>query len=169
MTRARKFDNFDEHAENYRETHDKAVEMGGADSDFFSDYKIVELFKFEMPKQILRALDFGCGDGNSSVFIRKHFPNASIFGVDVSETSINLALKKNITNAIFKVFDGLKLPFEDEEFDFVFTSMVFHHIEHKLHGDVLKEIQRGRTLQIRRKGWYRLFIIFQCGQLCLTS
>ncbi|PCJ27033.1 MAG: SAM-dependent methyltransferase [Flavobacteriales bacterium] len=142
MNEERQFDNFDEHAKDYRHTHDKSVEMSGADSDYFSEYKIIELLKFENPKQTLRILDFGCGDGNSSVYIRKHFPNATIFGVDVSDASIKLASEKGITNTIFKAFDGAILPFENEEFDFVFTSMVFHHIEHKLHDGVLKEIHR---------------------------
>jgi ubiquinone/menaquinone biosynthesis C-methylase UbiE len=139
---ARKFDNFDKYAENYRNTHDKAIEISGADSDYFSEYKIMELLKFENPKQTLRVLDFGCGDGNSTVYIRKYFPNAIIIGVDVSEVSIDIAHKKGIANTIFKFFDGVKLPFEDNGFDVVFTSMVFHHIEHKLHESVLKEIYR---------------------------
>ncbi len=142
MSGKRDFDNFDNFAEDYRKTHDKVVEISGANSDYFSEYKIIELLKFENPKQTLRVLDFGCGDGNSSLYIRKHFPNASIFGIDVSEASINLANDKGIANAIFKVFNGVKLPYEKGEFDFVFTSMVFHHIEHNLHDDVLKEIHR---------------------------
>ena len=142
MSKEREFDNFDEHAKDYRTTHDKSIEMSGADSDYFSEYKIVEVLKFENPKQTLKILDFGCGDGNSSVYIRKYFPNATIYGVDVSEASIKFANEKGITNSIFKAFDGAKLPFDTEEFDFIFTSMVFHHIEHKLHDGVLKEINR---------------------------
>ncbi|MBL4593060.1 MAG: class I SAM-dependent methyltransferase [Flavobacteriales bacterium] len=142
MSKEREFDNFDDHAKDYRNTHDKSVEMSGADSDYFSEYKIIELLKFENPKQTLRILDFGCGDGNSSVYIRKYFPNATIFGVDVSEASIKLASEKGITNTIFNAYNGATLPFDAEEFDFIFTSMVFHHIEHKLHDGVLKEIRR---------------------------
>ena len=142
MNKEREFDNFDEHAEDYRKTHDKSVEMSGADSDYFSEYKIVELLKFEKPDKTLRILDFGCGDGNSSIYIRKHFPNATIFGTDVSEESVKIAGDKGITNAIFKPYDGANLPFDNEEFDVVFTSMVFHHIEHRLHHGVLKEIYR---------------------------
>lgn len=142
MEEERKFDNFDKHAENYREKHDKSVEMSGADSDYFSEYKIIELLKFENSTNALKILDFGCGDGNSSVYIRKHFPNIEIFGVDVSDDSILIANQKNIKNAIFKTYNGDKLSFEDLEFDLVFTSMVFHHIEHKLHEDILKEIHR---------------------------
>lgn len=138
----RAFDNFDEFAEDYRDTHNKAIAMSGTDSDFFSEYKIVELLKFEDACKPLKILDFGCGDGNSSVYLRKHFPNATIFGIDVSEESIRQAQKKNIVNTTFSAFDGLKIPFNIDEFDLVFTSMVFHHIEHHLHGGVLLEIKR---------------------------
>ena len=142
MTDNREFDNFDEFAADYRKTHDDSVKISGANSDYFSEYKIVELLKYEKPDTTLNILDFGCGDGNSSLYIRKHFPNANIFGVDVSEKSIEKAKSKNISGTEFKVFDGLKMPYGDESFEVVFTSMVFHHIEHKLHQGILNEIYR---------------------------
>lgn len=138
----REFDNFDEFAKDYRHTHDKSVELSGTDSEYFSEYKIKELLKHENSTKTLKILDFGCGDGNSSKYIRKYFPNAFIVGIDVSELSIEEATKKRISNTKFKTFDGLKIPFEDEKFDIVFTSMVFHHIDHKLHPQVLTEIYR---------------------------
>ena len=72
MSKDREFDNFDEYAKDYRQTHDKSVELSGAGSDYFSEYKIIELLKYENPKKTLRILDFGCGDGNSSFYFRKH-------------------------------------------------------------------------------------------------
>ena len=142
MGNERQFDNFDEFAKDYRQTHDDSVKMSGADSDYFSEYKIIELLKHEDFAKELNILDFGCGDGNSSVYIRKHFPNAVTKGIDVSQKSIDEANTKQLPNAHFVAFDGVKIPFEDEQFDVVFTSMVFHHIEHKLHGGVLDEIYR---------------------------
>ena len=47
-----------------------------------------------------------------------------------------------INPTIFKAYDGSKLPFDDSQFDIVFTSMVFHHIEHRLHAGILSEIYR---------------------------
>tara|TARA_R110001592_G_scaffold156341_5_gene386763 strand:- start:2873 stop:3574 length:702 start_codon:yes stop_codon:yes gene_type:complete len=138
----REFDNFDEFAKDYRGTHDKSIELSGADSDYFSEYKVVELLKFENTNDKMKVLDFGCGDGNSSKYIRKHFHNADIKGIDVSAQSIEEAELKNIKNANFLAFDGAKIPFEDNQFDFIFTSMVFHHIEHRLHDNILKEIKR---------------------------
>jgi len=142
MSKKRAFDNFDEFAKDYRKTHDDAIKISGGDSSYFSEYKIIELLKFENPQKAIQVLDFGCGDGNSSMYIRKYFPEANIFGVDVSEESVSMAKKKEIRNSSFTAFDGLKLPYKDEEFDVVFTSMVFHHIEHKLHNAILKEIYR---------------------------
>ncbi|MCB9365162.1 MAG: class I SAM-dependent methyltransferase [Flavobacteriales bacterium] len=138
----REFDNFDEFAKDYRKTHDKSVELSGADSDYFSEYKIMELLKFEKADNSMKILDFGCGDGNSSKYIRKYFVNSEINGIDVSEQSIDEANKKKIENTIFQSFNGEKIPFEDNQFDIVFTSMVFHHIEHNLHENILNEIRR---------------------------
>ncbi|MCB9334554.1 MAG: class I SAM-dependent methyltransferase [Flavobacteriales bacterium] len=138
----REFDNFDQFAKDYRATHDKSVELSGADSDYFSEYKIVELISEENRHEKLTILDFGCGDGNSSVYLRKHFSNSQIFGVDVSEKSIEQANLKQLPNVSFSSFNGSMLPYEDESFDVVFTSMVFHHINHGLHQQILLEINR---------------------------
>lgn len=142
MTNKREFDNFDEFATDYRKTHDDSIKLSGADSDYFSEYKIVELLKHEKSEEEIKILDFGCGDGNTVLFIRKHFPKATIFGIDVSEKSIDEAKAKQIHNTDFLAFNGNKIPFKDQEFDVVFTSMVFHHIEHKLHPSILNEIYR---------------------------
>ena len=138
----RQFDNFDEHAESYRNVHDKSIKISGADSHYFSEQKILELVDFEETNHTLKILDFGCGEGNSSIFIRKYFPKATIYGIDISEKSIEEANKKNISNSTFSSFDGKIITFKDEEFDIVFTSMVFHHIEFKFHKEILKEINR---------------------------
>jgi len=138
----RQFDNFDEFAEEYRDIHDNAIKLSGADSDYFSEYKIVELTKTENTKAAFNLLDFGCGDGNSCVYFKRHFPNVTINGIDVSEESIRQAQAKEIANASFQPFDGLKIPYANDTFDVVFTSMVFHHIEHDLHEGILNEIRR---------------------------
>jgi len=142
MSTERKFDNFDEFAEDYREIHNNSIKLSGADSDFFSEYKIAELKLYEAAEGQLHILDFGCGDGNSSVYIRKHFPNAKITGIDVSEDSIKIANERGLKAAEFQDFDGANLPFDPDSFDMVFTSMVFHHIEHSLHHNLLNDIRR---------------------------
>ncbi|MCO6500305.1 MAG: class I SAM-dependent methyltransferase [Vicingus serpentipes] len=142
MSGKRNFDNFDEFAVDYRKKHDDVVKISGGDSSYFSEYKITEMLKFEDSQSTIKILDFGCGDGNSSIFIRKHFPFTTIFGVDTSEQSIKIAKEKNIKNTFFTAYEGFILPYETESFDVVFSSMVFHHIDYKLHNAVLEEIYR---------------------------
>jgi len=108
----RQFDNFDEFAEEYRDIHNKAIKMSGTDSNYFSEYKVVEVKKSEQNSRI-NLLDFGCGDGNSCIYFRKHFEEMTIIGIDISEESIKKAEEKNIPNAAFKPFNGLEIPHPD--------------------------------------------------------
>ena len=59
------------------------------------------MLKHEKSEEEIKILDFGCGDGNTVLFIRKHFPKATIFGIDVSEKSIDEAKAKQIHNTDF--------------------------------------------------------------------
>ena len=62
---------FDKFAEDYREIHtENVLKVSGADSDYFTEYKIAEISKFINNGKVW--LDFGCGDGNSARFILKY-------------------------------------------------------------------------------------------------
>jgi ubiquinone/menaquinone biosynthesis C-methylase UbiE len=134
--------NFDEFAKDYRGTLDKTVKITGADTDYFAQYKATELLRYEKPNISLSILDYGCGNANGSAYLKKYFPNAEICGVDISVESIKQAAKKNIPDSNFLIFDGIDLPFVADNFDIVFSSMVFHHVEPKYHCDVIREIYR---------------------------
>jgi len=138
----RNFDNFDEFADDYRNIHNKSIKLSGADSDYFSKYKIVELKKLLQGSEIHDILDFGCGDGNSVVYMRESFPIAKISGIDVSESSIAVAIERDIKNVDFRPFDGKIIPYPDDHFEIVFSSMVFHHIAHELHQEIGEEVYR---------------------------
>lgn len=152
-TKSNDFDNFDEFANDYRALHDESIKLSGTNSSYFCEYKIKELAKIEDSNQQFSILDFGCGDGESCQFFRKHFKLSKLKGIDISEESIKKAQEKNITNAVFNPFNGLKIPAEDESYDIVFTSMVFHHIDHKLHAEILEEIHR----VLKPKGRFYIF------------
>lgn len=95
----------------------------------------------------LKILDLGCGDGfGISVFKSHGFNN--VIGIDIHPEKIKLAQKLG-----HNAFEGdiHELPFDDEEFDVVFTS---HTLEHSYDiKKVIKEIKR----VIRKNGC--LFII----------
>jgi ubiquinone/menaquinone biosynthesis C-methylase UbiE len=82
--------NFNDYADDYRNIHDQNIKLTGADSDYFSKYKIQEIKKNEFINNFsaYKILDIGCGDGNSEIFLNEFFPSAKITGIDISEKSI---------------------------------------------------------------------------------
>ena len=137
----RKFDEFDHFANDYREIHNQNLKLSGVTSDYFSEHKI-QVIKNHEKKHTINFLDFGCGDGNSSQHFTNYFPNSAYNGIDISSESINVAKVKSIKNTNFQTFDGIKIPFQDNTFDVIFTACVFHHIDFKLHQNLFKEIYR---------------------------
>lgn len=134
---------FDTYAESYDSSLSEALEIVNIDAEYFTEYKIKQLSSYYKKNSISpkKILDFGCGVGNSSLYLSKYFPNAEILGIDVSLKSIEMAKSKNIPNGHFDIYDGKRLEYEKESFDTVFISNVFHHIEHEQHIEILKEIQ----------------------------
>jgi len=119
---------FDRFAKDYREVHTKNIRhVAGADSFYFAEYKVLEVKKYEQDEH-LQILDLGCGDAVTDLFFNRHFPHFQITGIDVSGESIAIATQKNIDNAVFKTYDGEKIPFADEQFDIVFVAGVLHHV-----------------------------------------
>ncbi len=133
---------FDKFAESYRDIHTKSIKkVSGADSFYFAEYKVKEIKKFEAGHHE-KLLDFGCGDGVTELFLSNYFPSFELVGIDVSEKSIEEAEKRGIPNAMFKYFDGVKIPFPDSNFDIVFTAGVLHHIKKDKHFSVVGEMYR---------------------------
>jgi ubiquinone/menaquinone biosynthesis C-methylase UbiE len=137
----RDFDNFDEFAKDYRDIHNENIKLSGVDSDYFAEYKVKEVLKKESD-QSLKILDIGCGDGISAVFFNKYFAKHSYTGIDISEESIKEAEARKEPNSTFGTYDGLTIPFKDEEFDIVFIACVMHHIMPKHHVQLLTDIKR---------------------------
>ncbi|HNV96870.1 MAG TPA: class I SAM-dependent methyltransferase [bacterium] len=137
---------FDLFAKDYRKIHNENLKISGANSNYFTEYKILEVKRSEKGKKIESIFDFGCGDGTSLVYFRKHFPSADLCGVDVSLKSIEEANSKNIKNSnIFLINNenDLKNLIEDNKFDIIFISCVFHHIEDEnILNNILKECFR---------------------------
>lgn len=76
-----------------------------------------------------KALDDGCGGGRYSLALRK-LGCAQVVGIDVSPNSVAFANQMNPFPAEEVNFINgsvLDLPFEAEEFNFVFSNGVLHH------------------------------------------
>ncbi|MBN8865984.1 MAG: class I SAM-dependent methyltransferase [Solirubrobacterales bacterium] len=70
-----------------------------------------------------RVLDLGCGTGAGTLFLSREFPQASIRGVDLSDSMIEKARAKIGLDpegrVSFRTGDASKLPFGDDSFDLV--------------------------------------------------
>jgi ubiquinone/menaquinone biosynthesis C-methylase UbiE len=83
-----------------------------------------------------RTLDVACGTG----FLTQHLPG-SVTGLDASPSSLERAAAR-VPDAAFVESDALRLPFEDESFERIFTSHFYGHLD---------EVERGRFLAEARR------------------
>jgi len=74
-------------------------------------------------------LDFGCGNGSAAIHLASKL-GLKVTGIDVDPEQIGAARARSeqTANVRFLTADGSKLPFDNDEFDFVATHMVTHHI-----------------------------------------
>src|SRR5262245_36422246 len=80
--------NFDKFSNNYGQILDESIALSGDGSEYFAEYKAVYASRVSGPLADRRILDFGCGVGLLAGFLKKHFPQSSIHGFDVSESSL---------------------------------------------------------------------------------
>jgi ubiquinone/menaquinone biosynthesis C-methylase UbiE len=93
----------------------------------------------------MNVLDFGCGTLTLSLHLRMQNSNVAITAVDVDDRVLKIAHTKNENaNAGIAVikYDGIKLPFPDNSFDRVLSSLVFHHLTREQKTNSLREINR---------------------------
>lgn len=90
-----------------------------------------------------RVLDLGCGEGKSLDVFRKYDRNVRWHGVDIeSSPEVNARTR---TNGQLYTFDGVRLPFDDEYFDLIYTHQVFEHVRYpdRLLPEVTRALRRG--------------------------
>lgn len=79
---------FDQFADDYKQVLDRNIAVTGEDSSYFAEYKAKYLARMAGQNFRGRVLDFGCGVGLLSGFLKKHLPQATIDGFDVSRESL---------------------------------------------------------------------------------
>lgn len=78
-----------------------------------------------------KILDYGCGQGRYFPVWRDLFPNAELFGAEISDVAIDL-IEKNFADMkgrVFKIDSGRATSVEDGCFDLIFSIEVMEHIE----------------------------------------
>jgi ubiquinone/menaquinone biosynthesis C-methylase UbiE len=84
----------------------------------------------------VRTLDIACGTG----FLTRHLPG-DVVGLDQSAAMLEIA-REQVPNATFVDGDALELPFADGEFDRVFSSYFYCHLEERERIRFLAEARR---------------------------
>lgn len=94
-----------------------------------------QLFSYFTPDDFAgkRLLDFGCGNGASSLAMAKMLPQAEIIGVELDAEKIDTANRIKVFRAVQNVSflcspSGDALPLEVGKFDFVMLSAVYEHL-----------------------------------------
>lgn len=103
------------------------------------------------------VLDLGCGTGTLAIAAaRRVGPGGAVHAVDPAEDLLARARKKARRAGVaveFTPAGGEALPFADENFDVVLTSLVLHHLPHEQLRETVREIRRvlkpsGRALLV---------------------
>ena len=92
-----------------------------------------------------KVLDLGCGTARLTVLIKKACPEAEVVGFDVDSRILGIAqskIKKTGVDIALNLGTALCLPYADNSFDRVASSMVLHHLTRENKIRALKEVFR---------------------------
>lgn len=142
---------FDQYAADYDRIMKEDLEFFGEENSYFAEYKIRVIME-TFPGNPIKILDYGCGIGRNIPFYHKYFPQAQIYGCDISEKSLEIAKTDN-PNAKFFLISEENIQKQFEEFDIVSISCVFHHIEPPLRKGTIENIHN----LLRPKGSVYIF------------
>jgi ubiquinone/menaquinone biosynthesis C-methylase UbiE len=102
-----------------------------------------------------RILDLGCGTGTLAIIVNAAQPDAEVIGLDADPEILALARSKAESSGAEVRFDqGLstELPYEDESFDRVLTTLFFHHLtgvdKRRTAGEIGRVLRRGGELHV---------------------
>jgi ubiquinone/menaquinone biosynthesis C-methylase UbiE len=122
-------------------------------------------------KEGMSVLDVGCGTGAQLELYRES--GCRLYGIDVSPAMLEVAGDKLGEGADLHLGNASDMPYPDNSFDLVLSTLSLHEMPEEARTAVLKEIERvckveGRILLIdfhtgpvkRLKGWYTKIIIF---------
>ena len=143
---------FDRHKDSYQSDIDKAVSFSGQSHEFFTRVKaeyLIDLFrKFRHDQHgtastntPIKVLDIGCGHGHIHPFLLHSDVRLKLSATDVAATVVDEAQQSNPA-VEYKSYEGERLPYEDQSFDFAYTIAVMHHVPPPQWPAFLREMRR---------------------------
>jgi SAM-dependent methyltransferase len=135
MTDKVDFDNF---AGEYEKQLADDLKFFGEENSYFAEYKI-RIVTENINKKPEKIIEYGCGIGRNIPFLKKYFPDADVYGCDISKKSLEIAAESNSDCGFFEINDE-NLAKHYESADLIFISCVFHHIEPSLRADAMSNV-----------------------------
>lgn len=104
---------------------------------------IAEFIKGRDQRQ-LRLLDVACGTGRLVRFVKQSFPRLAVTASDLSETYLDEARRhlQPFTGIEYRQTMAEALPFEDECFEIVTSTYLFHEVPPEVRRDIAGEFAR---------------------------
>ncbi len=134
--------------------------------DLLSKWLLPEYaFKHHLIRQVsplleARILDFGCGTGTLTIWLAQLYPSVWVHGLDVDPKVLQLASQKihqeNVSNLQLHTYYPPLLPFPDNSFDHITSSLVFCNLtsEQKVEslGELYRVLKPGGQLHVAEWG-----------------
>lgn len=119
----------------FYEKHDEAWRMLSA------KYKAQHIIEVCSGLKLNNVLEVGAGDGSILKWLSDQNFAPEYHAVEISGSGVEYIKSRGINNLkSVQVFDGYKLPFDDDSFDLIILSHVLEHVEHERM--LLREIKR---------------------------
>lgn len=93
----------------------------------------------------MRVLDLGCGTGTLTILIKQTHPEAEVVGLDGDPAVLEIARGKAMQAGVKITLDhgmAYQLPYSDNSFDRVLSSLVIHHLNTANKQRAMQEIYR---------------------------
>jgi ubiquinone/menaquinone biosynthesis C-methylase UbiE len=92
----------------------------------------------------MRVLEIGCGTGNVITRAKRAHPAVELVGIDPDPRALTRAQRKarRLNGVRFERGYAQQLPYRDNEFDRVLSSMMLHHVSDDVKPDAVAEVFR---------------------------
>ena len=105
-------------------------------------HRLVEQARIERAHRIL---DLGCGTATLTLHIKRAHPDAEVLGLDGDAKVLQIARAKAAEADLVLVLNqgtAFQLPYPDDFFDRVLSSLLLHHLTHENKRRTLREVFR---------------------------
>lgn len=114
--------------------------------------------KMYPPTADMKVLDVGCGTGSHLMAYQQ--AGCDIYGIDMSPAMLKQAQEKLGDKAKLHLGDASDMPYEDDLFDLITTTLMLHEMPPTVRDAVISEMKR-----VLKPDGHLLFIDFHPGKL----